>query len=313
MILFLRRMPGAAVHPPRAAPPQPSLPAGTHRDPAPLAPRRRPRRLRAARDPGARPAAAGRAAPTTHRASDGASADPRALTVDATDTRASVSAARPPPRATLTLQRHEHRQQGQRVLPARRRRPADRRRGREHRPRPDPRPRPAPPPAGDYFTACKPGMVGDGIRATFTVSDSGEDAGRRARTSRQLVAQANTHYAAYVRDQTDQLLAKTEEFADARTRPATTPRPGRSTRRPARTGSASRPVAESFGDLDPKMDLREADLEPGQKWTGWHRIEKDLWPAARQGLHGADRGRADELRRRPAGQHQTRSTTAPGT
>ena len=39
-------------------------------------------------------------------------------------------------------------------------------------------------------------------------------------------------------------------------------------------------VAESFGDLDPKMDLREADLEQGQKWTGWHRIEKDLWPPA---------------------------------
>ncbi len=32
------------------------------------------------------------------------------------------------------------------------------------------------------------------------------------------------------------------------------------------------------------MDLREADLEPGQKWTGWHRIEKDLWPPA-HGLH----------------------------
>ena len=26
------------------------------------------------------------------------------------------------------------------------------------------------------------------------------------------------------------------------------------------------------------MDAREADLEPGEKWTGWHRIEKDLWP-----------------------------------
>ena len=37
-------------------------------------------------------------------------------------------------------------------------------------------------------------------------------------------------------------------------------------------------VAESFGDLDPKMDAREADLEPGQRWTGWHRLEKDLWP-----------------------------------
>ena len=26
---------------------------------------------------------------------------------------------------------------------------------------------------GTYFTACKPGMVGDGIRSAFTVSDSG--------------------------------------------------------------------------------------------------------------------------------------------
>ena len=38
-------------------------------------------------------------------------------------------------------------------------------------------------------------------------------------------------------------------------------------------------VAESFGDLDPRMDIREADLEPEQEFTGWHRIEKDLWPA----------------------------------
>ncbi len=37
------------------------------------------------------------------------------------------------------------------------------------------------------------------------------------------------------------------------------------------------PVAESFGDLDPRLDLREADLEAGQEWTGWHRIEKALW------------------------------------
>ena len=26
------------------------------------------------------------------------------------------------------------------------------------------------------------------------------------------------------------------------------------------------------------MDLRQADLEPGQEWTGWHLLEKDLWP-----------------------------------
>ncbi len=27
------------------------------------------------------------------------------------------------------------------------------------------------------------------------------------------------------------------------------------------------------------MDAREADVPAGEEWTGWHRIEKDLWPA----------------------------------
>lgn len=39
----------------------------------------------------------------------------------------------------------------------------------------------------------------------------------------------------------------------------------------------SEPIAESFGDLDPRIDFREADLEPGQEFTGFHRIEKILW------------------------------------
>jgi iron uptake system component EfeO len=42
-------------------------------------------------------------------------------------------------------------------------------------------------------------------------------------------------------------------------------------------------VAESFpDDLDPRLDLREADVEPGQKWTGFHRLEKDLWVSGLQ-------------------------------
>lgn len=39
----------------------------------------------------------------------------------------------------------------------------------------------------------------------------------------------------------------------------------------------SEPIAESFGDLDPRIDLREADLEKGEEWTGFHAIEKILW------------------------------------
>jgi iron uptake system component EfeO len=39
----------------------------------------------------------------------------------------------------------------------------------------------------------------------------------------------------------------------------------------------SEPIAESFGDLDPRIDNREADLEKDETWTGFHRIEKILW------------------------------------
>lgn len=37
------------------------------------------------------------------------------------------------------------------------------------------------------------------------------------------------------------------------------------------------PVAEAFGDIDPKIDPREADLAAGQEFPGWHAIEKGLW------------------------------------
>lgn len=39
----------------------------------------------------------------------------------------------------------------------------------------------------------------------------------------------------------------------------------------------SEPIAETFGGLDPRIDNREADLEQGEKWTGFHAIEKILW------------------------------------
>jgi iron uptake system component EfeO len=132
-------------------------------------------------------------------------------------------------------------------------------------------------PPGNYFTACKPGMVGDGIRAAFTVTDSGQDLAPAA-DDQQLVDQANKNYSAYVKDQTEQLLAGTEEFVAAYK--AGKDDQAREMYAPTRVHwERIETVAESFGDLDPKMDLREADLEEGQEWTGWHRIEKDLWPA----------------------------------
>ena len=64
------------------------------------------------------------------------------------------------------------------------------------------------------------------------------------------------------------------------------------------------PVAESFGDLDPQLDLREADLEEGQRWTGWHLIEKDLWPPKGQAYIALTKEQRAHVRRRPGGQHE---------
>jgi iron uptake system component EfeO len=131
---------------------------------------------------------------------------------------------------------------------------------------------------GTYQLACKPGMVGDGIRSTFTVTDSGADVAPTGPDT-ELVATATANYAAYVKDQTEQLLAATTDFATA----YAAGRDGEARDLYASTRmhwERIEPVAESFGDLDPILDAREADLEEGQEWTGWHRIEKDLWPPA---------------------------------
>jgi iron uptake system component EfeO len=131
-------------------------------------------------------------------------------------------------------------------------------------------------PAGSYYTACKPGMKGDGIQAAFTVTESGADLAASGADA-ELVAQANTLYAAYVKDQTEQLVAQTDTFVAAYT--AGRDDEARRLYPVARVHwERIEPVAESFGDLDPQMDAREADLEPGQTWTGWHVMEKDLWP-----------------------------------
>ena len=132
---------------------------------------------------------------------------------------------------------------------------------------------------GSYVTACKPGMVGDGIRAAFTVTASDAEP---TNADQELIAQATEEYEDYVRAQTDHLVAATREFTAAY-------KSGRHAQarhlypRARVYWERIEPVAESFGDIDPKLDLREADLEAGQAWTGWHRIEKDLWPARAHG------------------------------
>lgn len=129
---------------------------------------------------------------------------------------------------------------------------------------------------GDYFTVCKPGMVGAGVgQAPFTVT------GERVELSaddQALFDEAVTNYTAYVRNQVAELVPATEEFLAAY-------EAGDDER--ARELFAStrvfyeriEPTAEAFGDLDPNIDYREVDaVEEGRNWQGFHRIEKDLWP-----------------------------------
>lgn len=144
---------------------------------------------------------------------------------------------------------------------------------------------------GSYFTACKPGMVGDGIRAPFTVTDSGTEVADG--DVAELLDTATEQYRLYVRDQVAQLVTKTTDFAELYT--TGDDDAARALYADARTHwERIEPVAESFGDLDPRLDLREADLEEGQAWTGWHAIEKDLWPPA-DGYEALDQDQREAL------------------
>ncbi|KRE94783.1 hypothetical protein ASG76_10350 [Nocardioides sp. Soil774] len=113
-----------------------------------------------------------------------------------------------------------------------------------------------------------------------------------------LVASAERAYAEFVSDEADALLAGTVRFAAA----ATAGQDDRARRLypEVRTHwERIETIAESFGDLDPQLDAREADIAEGEEWTGWHRLEKDLWPARAEGysaLTSAERATlADEL------------------
>jgi iron uptake system component EfeO len=131
---------------------------------------------------------------------------------------------------------------------------------------------------GRYVTACKPGMEGDGIRGDFTVTDSGT-VSSASEAEQANIDRATDGYADYVKHEAEELLEETTQFVTAYK--AGDDAEARALYPTARMHwERIEPVAESFGDLDPKMDLREADLEDGQHWTGWHRIEKDLWPPA---------------------------------
>ncbi|WP_306329071.1 iron uptake system protein EfeO [Streptomyces venezuelae] len=129
--------------------------------------------------------------------------------------------------------------------------------------------------AGDYEIACKPGMVGDGIRQQVKATGGAAAAKRSPEMDAAVAA-----YRQYVQAQADATLPKVKVFTDAVR--AGDVEGAKKAYAASRIGwERTEPVAESFGDIDPKVDVREDGLEAGQDpakdWTGWHRLEKALW------------------------------------
>nr|WTB30738.1 cupredoxin domain-containing protein [Streptomyces sp. NBC_00830] len=124
--------------------------------------------------------------------------------------------------------------------------------------------------AGSYDVVCKPGMKGAGFRQKIEVT--GGTAVKRSPEMDEAVA----GYRTYVQAQADETLPKVKVFTDAVA--AGDIEAAKKAYADSRIGwERTEPVAESFGDIDPKVDVREDGLEDGQKWTGWHRLEKALW------------------------------------
>jgi iron uptake system component EfeO len=139
---------------------------------------------------------------------------------------------------------------------------------------------------GTFTTACKPGMVGDGIRAPFTVTGTAV-----AGSSDQKVAKAIVDYKAFVSSEADEFVEGTATFVAAVK--AGDVAKAKSLYAQARhPWEAIEPVAESFGDLDPKIDGREDVIAEGMAFTGYHRLEKDLWVT---GLQKDSSAIADQL------------------
>ncbi|WP_238422640.1 iron uptake system protein EfeO [Gordonia sp. 'Campus'] len=127
---------------------------------------------------------------------------------------------------------------------------------------------------GTYTVACKPGMVGTGIRTDLTV---GGERKEKADVPSDVTA-AKAQYLEYVRNQVNTLQTQVSEFVGK-------VKSGDLEGARAQFGLARtpyeriEPVAESFPDLDPAIDMRWDDTEDGTlPFTGFHRIERFLWP-----------------------------------
>jgi iron uptake system component EfeO len=119
---------------------------------------------------------------------------------------------------------------------------------------------------GEYTLRCNEGSEEDG---TLTV------VGKLATKSGPQVEKAIAQYREYLEKSTALLVATTKPFVAAVV--AGNVAQAKSLYPAARIPyERIEPVAESFGDLDPRIDARANDV-PASEFGGFHRIEKALW------------------------------------
>jgi iron uptake system component EfeO len=122
---------------------------------------------------------------------------------------------------------------------------------------------------GQYSLSCPGGTTA----ATGVVTVGGTAV---ASSDDPLLAGAVTGYQRYVTTQAKELVKRVESFVAAVK--AGDVEKAKSEFAAARVPYETiEPVAESFGNLDPDIDARVNDVEKGQRWTGFHRIEQALW------------------------------------
>lgn len=127
--------------------------------------------------------------------------------------------------------------------------------------------------AGDYETACKPGMVGNGIRKTIKVSGD-----KKEFAARDDVKAAKAQYIEYVKGQVDGLVTATTTWVGY-VKSGDLDAARREFGRTRTFFERIEPVAESFETIDPQLDMRWEDTEDGkQEFIGFHRIERFLFP-----------------------------------
>ena len=144
-------------------------------------------------------------------------------------------------------------------------------------------------PEGSLFTACKPNMVGPLVGVTAFPVTPGADVDPASQADH---ADAVASYEAYIQDQVEAQVSATQDFADAY-RSGDLEEARRLYPLARQHYERIEPTAEAFGleepgDLDASLDARVQDLalEAGTdvtdpqvlaSWTGWHRIEADLF------------------------------------